>query len=169
MSTSSELIVALDLGTKCGFAVLRGRKRIESGRWSLMPTKAKRVHVGERWLNFERAVRTLINKHRPDVLAFEMVRRHIGSTAAHVYGGWLAGLERYQLQRILDGDDLIPTMPLEVGTWKKAATGKGNATKDEIKVVVRKRFRYAVKSEDEADALAIGEAARLIRLGKYTP
>ena len=57
---------------------------------------------------------------------FEEVRRHMGVDSAHVYGGLLATLtawcEHHQ----------IPYQGVPVGTIKKNATGKGNASKDEM-------------------------------------
>lgn len=154
-------ILALDLGTNCGYAVLQGQKLLDSGRWKLLPLPAKRVHRGERWLNFSRALAQIAARHSVDVLAFEMVRRHIGTTAAHVYGGFLAGIEAYQLGRILRGSELLPELPLEVSTWKKLAVGNGRASKPEVRAAMDKRFKIKTKSEDEADALGIAVAARM--------
>lgn len=165
MPSSSETIIGIDLGTKCGFAVLQGRKRVESGRWNLRSSR-KGWHRGERWIDFEVKLRMLQTTHQAEVIAYERVRRHVGTTAAHVYGGLLAMLERFDFgQR--DYDYRAELVPIEVGSWKKATTGNGAALKPDVGRFVRKRFRYTAASEDEADALAIAEACRRMRRGEY--
>lgn len=105
-------------------------------------------------------------EERPDVIAYERVRRHVGTSAAHVYGGWLASIEELDFEWQTAGVS-IEIMAIEVGTWKKAATGNGAATKIEVAKAMRRRFRYTPATEDESDALAIAEAARLMRTGAY--
>ena len=78
----------------------------------------------------------------------EEVRRHMGVDAAHVYGGLLATLtawcEHHQ----------IPYQGVPVGTIKKHATGRGNASKDEM-IAAMRALGHAVTDDNEADALAI--------------
>ncbi|HWP26612.1 MAG TPA: hypothetical protein VNL39_09755 [Xanthobacteraceae bacterium] len=52
---------------------------------------------------------------------FEEVRRHIGTDAAHLYGGFLATLTAWCEQRG------IPYQGVPVGSIKRHVTGKGNA------------------------------------------
>lgn len=158
----SETIIALDLGTRCGWAVLKGKRVVDSGRWTLL-TSRKGRHRAERWLNFDASLEALINTHSPDVIAYEEVRRHVGTTAAHVYGGLLA--------RVEVADYLWPAIvvePIGVGVWKKTAVGHGNATKDDVLHWAKRKFRFTPKSHDEADALGIAEAVRMIRRGEDT-
>lgn len=168
MSTS-KTIIGLDLGTKCGYAVLKGRKRLESAAVKLQPTKARMLHRAERWKNFGNLLHTLYATWGPDcVFVYEMVRRHMGADAAHVYGGWLTKLEEFDFQLQLIG---APTVfeRIEVSTWKKATTGNGRASKDLVLKTMSKRFKIKIKTEDEADALGVAEAYRLIQAGKYKP
>ncbi|WP_375679113.1 crossover junction endodeoxyribonuclease RuvC, partial [Bartonella sp. AP33XZML] len=83
-----------------------------------------------------------------DAVYFEEVRRHVGTDAAHVYGGLLATLtawcEHHQ----------IPYEGIPVSTIKKATTGKGNASKEEmIEAMCIKGHKPC--DDNEADALAI--------------
>ncbi|WP_208436805.1 crossover junction endodeoxyribonuclease RuvC, partial [Bartonella doshiae] len=104
---------------------------------------------GMRYLRFKR---WLIELKRSvdeiDAVYFEEVRRHIGTDAAHVYGGLLGHLtawcEHHQ----------IPYEGIPVGTIKKATTGKGNASKEEMIKAVRTKG-HNPKDDNEADALAI--------------
>ena len=79
---------------------------------------------------------------------FEEVRRHAGVDAAHAYGGFMAHLtawcEHHQ----------IPYQGVPVGTIKKHATGKGNASKDQMIGAVRLRG-HAPADDNEADAIAL--------------
>lgn len=83
-----------------------------------------------------------------DCLHFEEVRRHASSDAAHAYGGFLATLGAWCEHH------RIPYQGVPVGTIKKYATGKGNASKDEMVASARARG-YTPADDNEADALAI--------------
>jgi Holliday junction resolvasome RuvABC endonuclease subunit len=81
-------------------------------------------------------------------VVFEEVRRHVGVDAAHAYGGFMGQLmawcEHHQ----------IPYQGVPVGTIKKHATGKGNASKDEMVASVRARGHNPA-DDNEADAIAL--------------
>jgi Holliday junction resolvasome RuvABC endonuclease subunit len=79
---------------------------------------------------------------------FEEVRRHIGTDAAHLYGGFLATLTAWAEQRG------IAYQGVPVGTIKRHATGKGNAGKDEVIASVRAKG-FKPTDDNEADAIAI--------------
>jgi Holliday junction resolvasome RuvABC endonuclease subunit len=147
-------VVALDLGTKCGFSVFVDGKLKRSGRFNFSPRKSGLR--GERWTRFAIDVRALLAEHKPNVLAYERVRRHVGVGAAHVYGGFLAQIEEIEVTffPLLVVPPIV--LPVEVGEWKKGSVGKGNATKAEVMSWVRHTLRVKPKSEDEADAIAIG-------------
>jgi Holliday junction resolvasome RuvABC endonuclease subunit len=79
---------------------------------------------------------------------FEEVRRHIGTDAAHVFGGLLATLTAWcETQG-------IPYQGVPVGTWKRHACGKGNADKQAVIAAMRQRG-FAPADDNEADAIAI--------------
>jgi Holliday junction resolvasome RuvABC endonuclease subunit len=83
-----------------------------------------------------------------DRLVYEEVRRHAGTSAAHVYGGFVAVLTCWA-----EGKG-IPFESIPVGTIKKFATGKGNAGKDEM-VAAAQAWGYKPKDDNEADALCL--------------
>jgi len=58
-----------------------------------------------------------------DVIYYEEVRKHIGTDAAHIYGGFKATLSTW----CEENNTSYEGVP--VGTLKKHATGKGNAKK----------------------------------------
>ena len=83
-----------------------------------------------------------------DAVYFEEVRRHAGTDAAHVYGGFLAVLTAWCEHH------RIAYQGVPVGTIKKHATGKGNAGKDEM-IAAAKAKGHPVENDNEADAIAI--------------
>jgi Holliday junction resolvasome RuvABC endonuclease subunit len=79
---------------------------------------------------------------------FEEVRRHVGTDAAHVYGGLMATLTAWAELRG------VPYHGVPVGTVKRHATGKGNAAKQELIASAHARG-FRPSEDNEADALAI--------------
>lgn len=153
---ASETILGLDLGTKCGYAVITGKRLVVSGQWKLAVRKGG--DRGDRWTTFSEDLTHHVRAYKPQVIAYERVRRHVGTTAAHVYGGFLAMLELAALKM-----PNVEWVPIEVSAWKKATTGKGNATKSDVRAYVDKLYRINTRSEDEADAIAIATAVRTMR------
>ena len=140
-------ILALDLGTETGWAVRDREDAVTSGSESFKPQRFE--GGGMRYLRFKRWL-TEIKQSCDGIEAvyFEEVRRHAGVDAAHAYGGFMAHLtawcEHHQ----------IPYQGVPVGTIKKHATGKGNASKDQMIGAVRLRG-HAPADDNEADAIAL--------------
>jgi Holliday junction resolvasome RuvABC endonuclease subunit len=72
----------------------------------------------------------------------------LGTDASHIYGGFLATLSAWCEQQS------IPYSGVPVGTWKRYACGKGNASKDEVIAAMRERG-FEPDDDNEADAIAI--------------
>jgi Holliday junction resolvasome RuvABC endonuclease subunit len=170
------MIIGIDIGTNCGWAVLAadGTRR-DSGTWrmGLRPeTKSRPADPrAQRWLDMAANSRALFEKWRPSVVAFEQViamAQFAGASGALVHGGLRAQLEIAALE--LDDVPLVGISPRE---WKKAMTGNGNADKPRYIEVANARhdlkFLFDTpanvkRHEDEAAALLIAGAA--IKLGK---
>lgn len=141
-------VLALDLGTKLGWAVCETDGVVESGSHSCAPRANEKA--GTRWSKFRAQLAYLYDRHFFSAIYFEDVKRHGPGQviAAHVYGGFLAHLEHYAY---LHGIELIG---VGVGQVKKAWTGSGVAKKaDMIACAEAKGFRPT--DDNEADALAI--------------
>lgn len=138
-------LLALDLGTTTGYAVGKPGALI-SGAWDLKPSRGD--GGGMRFVKFRMR---LIETHKASgfsLVFYEEVRRHLGTDAAHVYGG---------LQAVLTAwceENKIPYEGVPVGTIKRFATGKGNAGKPEMIAAVR-GWGFEPADDNEADALAI--------------
>lgn len=146
-------ILALDLGSSTGWAVRLACGEMVSGRSSFA------VHRGEgagmRILRFGGWLNDVADAIRKtDCVYYELVARHVGTDAAHVYGGLMGQLQAWCEAR------KIPYAGVPVGTIKKHATGKGNACKAAmISAAERRGWTIAPGkgADDEADAIAILE------------
>jgi|ERR1700760_4232250 len=170
-------ILALDLGTKMGWAVKK---------WEILPIEGithtqhtydqvdvtydhfdKRFIIdgkvsgwvdfsnkrfeggGMRYLRFMKWLDEMRdNLKKIDEVYFEEVRRHMGVDAAHAYGGFMAQLTSWCEK------NCIPYQGVPVKTIKKHITGKGNANKQMVLDAVKSRG-YDVSNDNEADALAL--------------
>ncbi len=150
-------ILAIDLGLTTGWALHQGDGVITSGTANFHTSRWQ--GGGIRFLRFK-AWLTEIKSHAGgiDMIAYEQVRRHAGTDASHAYGGWLAILtawcEHHQ----------IPYEAVPVGTIKRHATGKGNASKEAIIAAMCERGFNPV-DDNEADALALLGWAQDHRMG----
>lgn len=141
-------ILALDLGTKTGWAV-HSNGAIASGTMNFAPSRYE--SSGMRFVRFRKFLTDL---HASDPLVqivYEEVRRHEGVGAAHVYGGFMSHLLSFA-----EDNGGIPTEAYPVGPIKKYWTGSGNASK-EMMVARARDCGFPVRDgcHDEADALAM--------------
>lgn len=142
-----DCILALDLGTTTGWAVRGHDGRIVSGTVSLRPGRFD--GGGMRYLRFTKWLDEVADLSGPiAAIYYEEVRRHAATDAAHVYGGLMATLTAWSELRG------IPYQGIPVGTIKRHATGKGNASKDMVIAAMRAR-RHTPADDNEADALAL--------------
>jgi len=149
----SNTILALDLGTVTGYALSPTPGSLVSGVWN---NKGGRYEGGGmRFLRFRQHLDEMHKMAPFDVVYFEEVRRHIGTDAAHIYGGMLATLTAWCEAQ----EPKIPYQGVPVGTIKKSLVGKGNATKHDMIAGVN-ALGYATADDNEADAIAIALWAR---------
>jgi Holliday junction resolvasome RuvABC endonuclease subunit len=144
-------ILALDLGTRMGWALLQTAE-ITNGSVSFATNKL--AGFGVRFLNFRNWLVEMLSKHKIDMVVFEDVRNHAGVYAAHAYGGFAAILT--SVCETLK----IPYRGFGVKTIKKFVTGSGNASgattasKQDVINAVRTRG-YDPIDDNEADAIAL--------------
>jgi len=141
-------ILAIDIGTTLGWALL-AQGRVISGRFDMRPGNKEKP--GIRFLRFRKEF--LSNFRDVHEVYFEEVRRHEGTHAAHIYGGFWAILLSFC------EENAIPYRGVEVAAWKQNLGLKGNAKKAEVIVEMRNRG-HDPKDENEADALGILSFAR---------
>ena len=144
-------ILALDLGTKTGWALFQQNEgntgyQVFSGTINLKNDRFQ--GGGMRFLRFRNWLDDINYQKDITSVHFEEVRRHLGTDAAHVYGGFLATLTSWC------EDHNLPYQGVPVSHIKLHATGKGNASKQEVIEAVR-ALGYHPQDDNEADALAL--------------
>jgi Holliday junction resolvasome RuvABC endonuclease subunit len=140
-------ILALDLGSTTGWALRTASGLIQSGAQDFRPRRFE--GGGMRYLRFsDWLTETARLAHGIGRVAFEEVRRHIGTDASHVYGGFLGTLSAW-----CEAHE-IPYQGVPVGTIKRFIAGKGNADKRAVTEAVRARGFHPA-DDNEADAIAI--------------
>ena len=149
------MYLGIDPGTSCGWALLDASgQRVGSGAWNLKPHRHE--GGGMRYLRARRyLLEVLATAGKPVAVAYEEVRRHMSTDAAHVYGG-IVGIVAATCE-----EQGIPYQALPVGQIKVHATSKGNASKDAMMEAAHDRFGVRVLKDDEADALWIADLLRV--------
>ena len=136
-------ILALDLGTKTGWAVQSIGKAV-SGVQDFSPRRFD--GGGMRFLRFQRWLAEIHeNVGGITEIYFEEVRFNRGASG-HVYDGLQAILKAWCEEKT------IPYQGVPVQTIKKHATGKGNANKEAMVAAIEATGRQ-VQDHNEADAL----------------
>ena len=140
-------ILTLDLGSKTGWALHQSDGTITSG---VVEFRSGRFEGGGMaYLRFKGWLDEVQSYAGPiRGIWFEEVRRHLGTTAAHVYGGFLAHLTAWAEAKS------IPYQGVPVGTIKRHATGKGNASKTDVMRAMA-ALGHTPVDDNDADALAI--------------
>ena len=146
-TNAHRAILSLDLGTTTGWALRAPDSLITSGTVSFRPSRYE--GGGMRYLRFRSWLDQIAaNVGGVAAIYFEEVRRHVGTDAAHLYGGFLATLTAWCEQRE------IAYQGVPVGTIKRHVAAKGNADKAAVMAAVRARG-FSPADDNEADAIAI--------------
>jgi hypothetical protein len=157
-AAAPKAILALDLGTRTGWALRARTGAVTSGTHEFRPGRFEGAGMAflrfGGWLSEARELAGGI-----DAVAFEEVRAHAGTLAAQVYGGFLAHLTAWCERHA------IPYLGVPVTTIKRHATGKGNASKEQVIEAIKRRG-HDPRDDNEADALAILGWAIANRMGE---
>lgn len=148
-------VVALDLGTLCGWAVRHADGRIESN--SQRFASARHEGDGARFIKFRaflhdtkrrvEAAGQIIGEVRFETVDF--IPEDSGARAPHIWGGFWGVLTGWCEHHG------IPYRGVSPGTLKKAATGNGRASKDDVSAAVARKFGRTPRDDNEGDALAL--------------
>lgn len=151
-------VLGFDTGTSFGYAHLRFNSATNqiihgtSGLWDL--NAWSRTNRGARLDRCQVNLQGLFAAVKPAVASYENVARHRGTKAAHSYGA-LEGLVQIEAYRA--ECKLTKYFPQ---TLKKAATGYGSATKQQVIEAIEEQFPgVKIKSDDHSDAIACALAA----------
>jgi len=112
------VILALDLGQRTGWAVRNRDGAIASGTHEFRPGRFE--GGGMIWLRFRAWLQEIDGTSGGvGVVVFEEVRRHLGTSAAHAFGGYLAHLTAWAEA------NKIPYQGVPVGTIKRHIARQG--------------------------------------------
>lgn len=152
-----DRILALDLATRTGWAMLRLRDGacVGSGAWNSAPTKRNPCRWS-RWL--DGLLEVASPRYGMSELAAIAVEAQIERDRAwgngRIAAGLRAHLELWAHRRQIEIVEFAPA------TVKKWAGGSGRASKADVAAKMASRFRMpGLKEGDEADALAVGVTA----------
>ena len=157
-------ILGIDPGTHCGWAIVECDDTGPEPRLvvcgTLLLNESRFSGAGMRFLRLKRALMEILTEEEIDAVGFEEVRRHRGTAAAHVYGGIVA-----TIQTVCE-ELSIPYDGIPVGTVKRSATGKGNASKEMMLDAARTRLGAETDDFDSADAcwvaFALADQLRIV-------
>ncbi|WP_053070356.1 crossover junction endodeoxyribonuclease RuvC [Alkalihalobacillus pseudalcaliphilus] len=163
-------VLALDLSTKPGFAVLDAKKLKSGVKLTLVHCSSAKTSTdhpdAQRYAYLAAKLTAIIHEYGPfDVVTREHFTKGRNKRATQtIFGVWgTADVALGQYGYVIEPANEIP--PSEV---KKAATGSGTASKEEVEIGVRKWLGlsddYVFETDDESDAVAVG-LAWLIREG----
>jgi len=142
-----EGVIALDLGTKTGYAHnLYDAQSLESGSLNFA-NKQRRESRSMTGVRLREWLTTLLRETSAKIVVYEEVRRHIGVDAAHHHGMMLAAM-----MEACDAVD-VPFVSVPVAKIKQFATGKGNAKKHAMMEACFDNYQRIVKDDNEADAV----------------
>lgn len=170
METTTKSLLALDLGTTCGWALFTAAGvRLASGVWQLDADPRR-----SRFELFRLRVTSTVGAHKVTRIAYEHVRRHAATTAAHVFGGWLAALDevkhRTAVQLVpMRTQDIHRVAGVEVDrrrapkgaskTERRAAAAvRRKKNKAAVLAAARARWGECIRDDNEAEACFLGAA-----------
>jgi len=144
-------ILALDLGTKTGWAI-NDDGVIRSGMEDFTPKKGD--HIGKRYHDFIFWVADMIIDYKPEYIYYEMPHMR-GRRATEVLHGYLTCLQETCYYQGAD-----EPISVHSGTIKKFATGNGRASKEEMIEACNKYAEVQsvlnpITDDNEADAICL--------------
>lgn len=138
------MLLALDIGTSCGFAMLGDDDRVKSGTWDISVGRGQAD--GWRYAHLFTHLRKL---EGVEAVAIEKTQWMQGS-AIDVHAGISAIIKCWAAERG------VKFFEVHNGTLKKFITGNGHAEKELVAEYVAKRFPgQIIKTTDQSDALGV--------------
>lgn len=139
--------LGLDLGTKMGFALQTG-KRLDTGAWNF--TTRPHAAPGQRFADFYAKLDSIQAQTGGLVAVFyETVRFAKFATATRIWGGYEATLLVWCARR------RVHVFGIQTATLKQFATGKGNASKEDMIRMFQMLSGRRSTDDNEADAFHV--------------
>lgn len=143
----AQSILALDFGSTTGWAI-RSNDGIYSGTWDLRPRRGD--SPGMRYVLLRRELNTMIGAWPELKLVVYEMPHHRGGAATEYALGWVATCQAWCAEWHIEHQQT------HSATVKKAITGSGRASKEDVLRAVRELFPNSdIRDDNQADALAI--------------
>jgi Holliday junction resolvasome RuvABC endonuclease subunit len=153
------IVLGIDPGTACGWAVVRmpGYHVLAGGTWQI--EQGRFEGAGMKFLRLRKWFHEVLEVEHPDLVAIEEIpnrSRMEGTAAAHLYGGITSVLH-------MACDEIgVDYCGIPVATWKRIATGTGNANKELAKIAAERHWPMATTwGQDQVDATWIAVTAAM--------
>jgi len=140
------MILALDLGVKCGWCT-----DTASGVWNLKPKSYE--SAGMKLIKFKSSLEELVQTEKPELIVYEKPggRNYTGVRS-------IANFEGTLITYCIEHD--IEYRGYSAGQIKKFATGKGNANKEKMTLCAIAHFDRTFIDDNEVDAVWLHELAK---------
>lgn len=144
-------ILALDLGTKTGWAAIHQHVQVQHFTNTITTSGVQKFVVPRgsnpdmRYLLFEKWLDDIVMLKRPDVIVYELPHMR-GGKASDLLVGFMTIVRMYCVKH---GKNYIS---VHSATLKKFATGSGRASKEEMVLTAEQRYGK-VQDDNQADAL----------------
>ena len=142
------MILALDLGsTVTGFAVGQAFTVHGSGYWNIKSSRYE--DLGVRPVRLKRhleRMHALWNFHE---IAYEAVKFSSTTYSSQLYG------VMWGTMMVFAKEHDIPYVGVDISSWKKELVGRGNASKEDVRLEVNRRTGKQVDVHDESDAIGV--------------
>lgn len=148
MANKEIVLLSIDNATRnIGWALFRGALLEESGQITIKGKGDSDSRICE----YFRSMSELVGQKKPDSAAIE--RPFMGNKSSGP-----ALLEYMGILKLILQTTKIPFELVAVPTAKKAVTGDGRASKEQVMEAISKIYHFNPKTDNEADAVAVGHA-----------
>ena len=143
-----KVILAIDPGTKCGWALRTGDGQLHSGVWDLSQKRGD--GGGMRYLRFHKKLLEVHEAHPLDYVLYEKPIGHPKHRSGMMVTAGVVGV----LLTFCEAHEITNYEEYPPASIKKLATGKGNSKKEVVLAAARERWPdREIVDDNEADAL----------------
>ena len=149
---TGPVVLAIDPGSSCGWAVHDGQHIVDSGVWALAPVRGD--SPGVRYLKLRSRLEAIKDRFpKLELIAVEQAH-HRGGAATEYAIGVLTHVQSWCAE--VGVEHLV----VHSARLKRVATGRGNADKAAMVAAAEQRWPgWSPATDDEADSRWIAEAA----------
>lgn len=142
------MILAIDAGTKTGWALIKSGMVYESGVQDF--SKKRGESNGIMFIRFRKWMGDMLRNNIPALIVYEQPEKFKSGAATEIAYNLTGRVQEIAQEQSLNYSTYAPT------ALKKFATGKGNADKTAMIKACEQKSGKVVKDDNEADAILLG-------------